>query len=491
MKFTLGKMKAVKTIRSSALLLAFLAAPIASYAQSVTLFGALTNFDVLNDTGQDTHGFEIELDGLTRSQVLYTFPATRYGDATVTAFTGGVYVRWQSAWDATAQRFTTSTTVPASFTPTFGHSCVLTNIVGCDHYGVSLQYYTSPTAVIYRWLVADPANPGALIRYVGPNVQIPHPVVTVLPPQQVGLPPQVAFQIEVPPPPPPKIPKPDPQYGEAKWVKVFKTELPREVNLDELVDDNPVVPQDPGLQETAWKLLQFNPHSANSGVLRNQGGVNSGSKSVLRRYEFYKFGGNYDPLNHQAICGGDGLCTAPIGAELGDFIGSQNAAANVGVPSVTVTKTGSGTVTGASGKINCGGSCTTTVAAGTVVTLTASPGGTVFSGWGGDCNGTQTTCSLTVNAAQNVTATFTPIFTLSIGRGGSGTVTGNPAGVLFTQINCGKDCSAKFTDGTTVTLTATPAAGLKFVSWGGACQGTVPTCDVTITKNTSVQANFK
>src|SRR5258708_37219460 len=105
MKFTLGKMKAAGAIRSSALLLAFRVAPIAVYAQSVTLFGALTNFDVLNDTGQDTHGFEIELDGITRSQVLYTFPATRYGGATVTAFTGGVYVRWQSAWDAAAQQF--------------------------------------------------------------------------------------------------------------------------------------------------------------------------------------------------------------------------------------------------------------------------------------------------------------------------------------------------------------------------------------------------
>jgi hypothetical protein len=484
MKLVLGRMK------TNALLLALLAAPIASNAQSVTLFGSLYNFDVLNDTGQDTHGFEIELDGITSSQVLYTFPATRYGDATITPFNGGVYVRWQSTWDAVAQQFVTATTVPASFTPTFGHACVLTNIIGCDHYGVTLQYYTASTAVAYRWLVADPANPGALIPFAGPKVQIPQPTVTVAPPQ-AGLPAQVAFQIEVKAPPPPEIPKPELQFGEAKWVKVFKTELQREVNLNELVDDNPIVPQDPGLLETAWKLLQFNPHSANSGVLKNQGGVNSGSRSVLRRYEFYKFGGTYDPASHQAICGGDGLCTAPIGTEMGDFIGSQNAAANIGVPSITVTKTGSGTVNGAGGKINCGGSCTTTLAAGTAVTLTANPGGTVFSGWGGDCNGTQTTCSLTVNAAQNVTATFTSIFTLSIGRGGNGTVTGTPTGVLSTQISCGGNCSAKFTDGTIVTLNATPGAGLKFVNWTGACQGTVPSCDVAITKNTQVQANFK
>lgn len=31
--------------------------------------------------------------------------------------------------------------------------------------------------------------------------------------------------------------------------------------LDELVAYNPMVPQDAGLLETAWELLQFNPHA--------------------------------------------------------------------------------------------------------------------------------------------------------------------------------------------------------------------------------------
>jgi hypothetical protein len=226
-------------------------------------------------------------------------------------------------------------------------------------------------------------------------------------------------------------------------------------------------------------------------VLTNQGGLGSGSHAVIRRYEFYKFAGSYDPLTNKAVCGGDGLCTAPLDGELGNYIGSQMAAANVGVPSITVTRTGNGTVTGANGKINCGGTCTAVVAAGTDVTLTASPGGTVFTGWGGACNGTQLTCTVNVNDALNVTATFTPVFTLSIGRSGSGSVTGNPAGAFATQIDCGKSCSAKFTTGATVTLSATPAPGVSFVNWSGACSGTAPTCNVTISKDTSVQANFK
>src|SRR5690348_13147188 len=122
-----------KALGGSALLLALLAAPIATHAQTVTLFGALSNFDVLNDTGQDAHGFEIELDGITPAQAFYLFNATRYGAGVTAAIPGGVIVRWSSPYDAAAQQFTITTTTPTSFTPTFGHSCVLTQIVGCDH----------------------------------------------------------------------------------------------------------------------------------------------------------------------------------------------------------------------------------------------------------------------------------------------------------------------------------------------------------------------
>jgi hypothetical protein len=480
-------------LRSAALFLALLALPIMLRAQTATLFGALGNFDVLNDTGQDANGFEIELDGITPQQVFYTFNATRYGGAQMFAIPGGVIVRWQSPWDPVAQRFTIATTTPAVFAPTLGHSCVLTNIVGCDHYGVSLAYYTAPpTATKYYWLLADPNNLGGLMRFGGTPVQIPQPIVTVIPPAQLGNPPQVAFQIQVEPPPPPPVPKPVPQFGDAKWVKVYKTELDREVGLDELVNDNPVVPQDPGKLETAWKLLQYNPNTnGNSGILRNQGGLNSGSRSVLRRYEFYKYSGAYNPLDHSAQCGGDGTCSAPLDGELGDFIGDQNAAANVGVPQLTVAKNGNGTVTGANGKINCGGSCTTFTNAGDLVTLTATPPSNgVFTGWSGACAGNQLTCTIAVNDQMGVTANFTTIFTLSIARSGSGTVTATPAGVDKT-ISCGGTCSAKFMQGTSITLTATPAPGLNFTGWTNGCVSSTPTCTLIIGKDTTAQANFK
>ena len=77
---------------------------------------------------------------------------------------------------------------------------------------------------------------------------------------------------------------------------------------------------------------------------------------------------------------------------------------------LTVTKagTGSGTVTSAPGGIACGSDCTEAYANGTTVTLTAvASTGSTFGGWsGGGCSGTGT-CSVSMTAAQAVTATFT------------------------------------------------------------------------------------
>jgi hypothetical protein len=57
------------------------------------------------------------------------------------------------------------------------------------------------------------------------------------------------------------------------------------------------------------------------------------------------------------------------------------------------------------------------------------------------------------------------------------------------EINCPGSCAAKLASGSTITLTATPTVA-PFVSWGGACSGTQPTCTVTIGKDTQIQATF-
>ncbi|MBU6337861.1 MAG: hypothetical protein KGR19_08645 [Acidobacteria bacterium] len=69
---------------------------------------------------------------------------------------------------------------------------------------------------------------------------------------------------------------------------------------------------------------------------------------------------------------------------------------------------GSGTVTSSDGQIDCGSVCTATFLDGDLVTLTASSAsGSKFAGWGGACSGTAPTCTVTMDAAKSVTASFT------------------------------------------------------------------------------------
>src|SRR5207247_457920 len=57
-------------------------------------------------------------------------------------------------------------------------------------------------------------------------------------------------------------------------------------------------------------------------------------------------------------------------------------------------------------------------------------------------------------------------------------------------IPCGATCSASFTSGTAVTLTASPAIGSTLSGWsGGGCSGT-GTCVVTVSAATTVTATF-
>ncbi len=161
-----------------------------------------------------------------------------------------------------------------------------------------------------------------------------------------------------------------------------------------------------------------------------------------------------------------------------------------GVPQLSVTISGNGTGSVSDGaSFTCGtGTCTTTYAANANVTLTATPhAGSSFVGWSGDCGGAST-CSLTMNQSHTVTATFTAGGnTLSIGEAGTGTgiVSSNPGGIA-----CQPTCSALFSTGQQVTLTATANPGSVFTGWsGGGCSGT-GTCNVTMNAAQTVIATF-
>lgn len=188
-----------------------------------------------------------------------------------------------------------------------------------------------------------------------------------------------------------------------------------------------------------------------------------------------------------SICSGTATtCTLNLTANA-----TVNATFSVAQSVLTVTKAGagSGTVTSAPAGISCGATCSASFPQSASVTLSAAPGaGSLFAGWSGACSGTGT-CTVGMNVARNVTATFVVSRTLTVAKAGSGagTVTSTPAG-----IDCGPDCTQDYASGTAVTLTAAPASGSTFGGWsGGGCSGTASTCTIaSLTASSTVTATF-
>ena len=152
---------------------------------------------------------------------------------------------------------------------------------------------------------------------------------------------------------------------------------------------------------------------------------------------------------------------------------------------LSVSNGGNGTVTSSPAGISCGATCAANYDSGTTVALSATPNaGYSFSGWGGACSGSGA-CTVSMSAAKSVTASFVPVtYALTVTNGGNGSVVSNPSG-----IDCGSNCSASYSNGTQVTLTANPASGYRFSGWGGACSGT-GSCKVAMTAARTVSASF-
>jgi endoglucanase len=91
-----------------------------------------------------------------------------------------------------------------------------------------------------------------------------------------------------------------------------------------------------------------------------------------------------------------------------------------------------------------------------------------------------------LNAIRRGLGIGTTTYALSVTKNGtgSGTVSSSPSG-----INCGSACTANYSNGTSVTLTATAASGSTFAGWGGACSGT-GSCTVSMSQSRSVTATF-
>jgi hypothetical protein len=186
--------------------------------------------------------------------------------------------------------------------------------------------------------------------------------------------------------------------------------------------------------------------------------------------------------------------------------GTGNFAVNV-IPGANAT--GGGTVTGNIGGtgtiIDCvlngtttpTGVCSQSILSGSITTLTAVPNTTSnFTSWSTPpCvvpAGQPAKCAVTMSKAQTVTAVFTAqTSSFTVALTGNGTVTSTSLPTVTPEINCANPappsvCSANFTSGTSVSLTATPGTGYSFSSWtAGPCIDTSATTCAFVVGNTT------
>jgi WD40 repeat protein len=190
--------------------------------------------------------------------------------------------------------------------------------------------------------------------------------------------------------------------------------------------------------------------------------------------------------------------------------GEPTAAAATAVKTLTISGggTGNGTVTSSPAGINCtitngvaaATGCSAQFTTGVTVALTAkAKSGSSFVGWLGACTGL-VACSPTMSQFRAVTARFLKgPFTLKIAGGGSGTGSGRVRSQtgLSPAIDCSitsgtaasTGCSASYPAGTSVTLSATAAAGHSFAGWSTPCSGT-GTCQLTLIDGRTMFASF-
>jgi Divergent InlB B-repeat domain len=137
--------------------------------------------------------------------------------------------------------------------------------------------------------------------------------------------------------------------------------------------------------------------------------------------------------------------------------------------------------------------CAMDVPRGDHLHLTATPNiDARFDGWSGACAGVAD-CDVVADNDLRVSASFSTVsvvpppgsHSVTVSVTGPGAVHSTPAG-----IDCGATCSAAFTDGATVVLSAMPRAGGRFTQWSGACTGT-GACALKLTADQRVSASFE
>lgn len=204
-------------------------------------------------------------------------------------------------------------------------------------------------------------------------------------------------------------------------------------------------------------------------------------------------GNTYRTVNLTVSFSGSAISVGPGSLNFGNVSVGSCSTAPFAIQHVSGTGAASGTVSASSNppfSIISGSSFSVSNGSGANITVQFCPTGS------GTFNGTATvSSSANFQTANTVSLTGTGVssqtqnFTLTVNKAGtgSGTVTSSPPG-----ISCGTSCSsgsASFSQGTSVTLSPSPASGSTFSGWGGACSGTGG-CTVSMSSNQTVTATF-
>jgi hypothetical protein len=290
--------------------LALLLACLGTIAQA-SIYGTLSNFDIYNETPEDAYGAEIELEDIHSSDVPYTFPAN-YNQEVKIEYNDGLHFGTRIRY--TGYNFTSAGYLPANTAgqSTNGHSCVAT--AGCEHFGFAVS--TQPTTTRFFWLDASGNRIGTMPE------SVPNPTWNYIAPVNGGAP-RVAAVVEVPEPAEIIAQRPD-----SIWMKVWKVEIDRPVDLAELMSDNPIIPDGAGEVESEWELLE----GGLGKQLEAEDDVPDDHYAVIRRYEYYEYTGAYDE-EHEPITEFLNMeMLEPPVDELGQFISSNMVAANLAAP---------------------------------------------------------------------------------------------------------------------------------------------------------------
>ena len=498
-------------------------------ARASTAYGTLNNFDCVNDTGVEAHGFEIELDDVHSTDITYTYDYNHYGVPKITQDDTDpahpkVFIRYAATRNPDGT-WTAFTAIPAGpISPTDGHQFTNPSVnFGGEHFGAG--YYGAPSAVKYNWLIDD--GTGNLVH--GPPVYVATPTFVYYPPAPAQPLPQVQAVIAPPPPPAPPVAQ---WFGEATWVMDIKTTThnAHKLELRELVDPDPADPLapdwtngEPAEVETEWRILQtdfnnaLNPKGELAGIPQDLPG---GDEFITRRYEFYRYIGPVDGESGEAMAdvvapdGIHGVGTVtyndyfdPVAGEwvtatvdlstvevVGDFIGAQMAGFDLAPALGLIDNIPDGElgVPYADRTVVIAGGAKTT----SIVSAGALPTGTTFDSVKGVFAGTPTaagTYTFTITAALDG---IDPV--VSVSKSYTVTIPGGPPAQFAITTSASPAAGGTtagdglFDNGTPVTVVATHNPDYAFLYWseGGVQVSNTAVYPFPVNADRALVANF-